>query len=164
MGLQCIPSHLFMHVCSSSSRLLNLRCMDWYKPLFQKHAMMQQSSPHQVCKQLVLHPAACVCAFWYVRMDSTNVHSTRRRSCAQLTLSVCKSAGSAKPRQACTSGWRHPASDTPLPGEYEASTPPAPQTSAQSPLPTPKHQAPGQDNVSPLVQRCNLLVHILLSI
>ncbi|DBA86672.1 hypothetical protein WJX77_004815 [Trebouxia sp. C0004] len=65
--------------------------------------------------------------------------------------------GSAKPRQASTSGWRHPASDTPLPGEYEASTPPAPQSSAQSPLLTPKHQAPAQDNVSPLVQRGYIL-------
>ena len=106
---------------------------------------------------------ACVCVFWHIRMDSTGVDGIRRRSCAQLTWSVCKSAGSAKPRQASTSGWRHPASDTPLPGDYEASTPPGPQSSAQSPLPTPKHQAPGQDNVSPLVQRCSVLVHILLS-
>ena len=35
MGLQCIPSYLFMYVCSGRARLLNLRCMDWYKPFVQ---------------------------------------------------------------------------------------------------------------------------------
>ncbi len=166
MGLQCTPSYLFMHVCSSRARLIIMRCMNLYKPSVQKHAMVQRSSPHQVHNQLCLHPAACVCAFYafgQIQMDSTGLHSIRRRSCAQVTVSVCKYAGCAKPRQASTSGWGHPASYTPLPGEYGASTPPAPQPSAQSPMPTPRHQAPGQDSVSLLVQRCSLLVHILLS-
>ena len=70
----------------------------------------------------------------------------------------CVLVGSAKPRQASTSGWRHPASDTPLPGEYEASTPPP--LSAHSPLPTPTRQVPSQDNISPLVQRYDLQLDV----
>jgi len=35
-GLHCIPSCLFTHVCSGRAWLLNLRCMDWYKPVVQE--------------------------------------------------------------------------------------------------------------------------------
>lgn len=62
-------------------------------------------------------------------------------------------AGSATRKQASTSGWTHPAAETPLPDEFEATTPPPPSQAARSPLPTPQpHQASDQ-NISPLVQR-----------
>lgn len=66
--------------------------------------------------------------------------------------------GSTTRRQGSTSGWTHPAADTPLPGEYEASTPPAPTPPADRPQATPKHKAGAQENnISPLVQRGYIL-------
>ncbi|KAL3144980.1 hypothetical protein ABBQ32_003484 [Trebouxia sp. C0010 RCD-2024] len=64
--------------------------------------------------------------------------------------------GSATRKQASVSGWRHPASDTPLPKDFEATTPPPPMQPARSPLPNPMHQASDQ-NISPLVQRGYIL-------
>ena len=65
-------------------------------------------------------------------------------------------AGSATRKQVSTSGWMHPAAETPLPDEFEANTPPPPSQAARSPLPNPQpHQASDQ-NISPLVQRCVL--------
>lgn len=71
----------------------------------------------------------------------------------QIVGVIASSAGSATRKQASTSGWTHPAAATPLPDEFEATTPPPPTLAARSPLPTPKpHQASDQ-NISPLVQR-----------
>lgn len=67
-------------------------------------------------------------------------------------LSKC-CAGPATRKQASASGWTHPAAETPLPDEFEASTPPPPSQAARSPLPTPKAHQGSDQNISPLVQR-----------
>lgn len=66
-------------------------------------------------------------------------------------------AGSGTRKQASMSGWRHPAADTPLPGEDEATTTPTLLQDAHSPMPTPKQQTSNQNNISPLVQRYALI-------
>ena len=72
-------------------------------------------------------------------------------SAQKSTYSFPTSAGSAGPKLPSRSGWRHPAQDQPLPGEYEASTPPP--ATFNSPLPPQQQPGTSEENVSPLIQR-----------